>query len=46
MNTYTVQVVTNPPRLYATLYGAKPELRTLTIHGRTLAEAKRKAGIQ
>ena len=46
MNTYTIQVVTNPPRLDAALFGAKPQLLTVTVQGRTLAEAKRKAGIQ
>jgi hypothetical protein len=46
LRSYTLDIVTNPTTLEITLGTAKVERKTVTIEGTSLADAKRRAGIQ
>lgn len=46
MTTYRIEIVTNPPMVMIDLGLAKVERKTVTITGYSLADAKRRAGIQ
>jgi hypothetical protein len=45
MQTYTVEVLTNPPCYMIALGLAKVERKTMQIQGYTLKDAKKRAGI-
>ena len=46
MQTYTVEVLVNPPCYMITLGLAKMERKTMQIQGYTLKDAKKRAGIE